>query len=46
MSDLSHTISLVPVMRESDNVVGLYDLTNNKFLIPSGGTLTAGEVVN
>lgn len=33
----------IPVKRNSDNKVGLYDVVNNRVYIPSAITLTAGE---
>lgn len=33
----------IPTKRESDNKVGLYDLVNNEFFVPSAFTLTAGD---
>ena len=37
----------IPAKRKSDNVVGMYDLVNNKFYINNGsGSFIAGEEVN
>lgn len=33
----------IPTKRESDNKVGLYDVVNNEFFVPSAFTLTAGD---
>lgn len=38
-------MELIPAKRNSDSVVGMYDLVSNKFITPTGGTLTAGPKV-
>lgn len=38
-------MELIPAKRNSDSVVGMYDLVSNKFITPTGGTLNAGPKV-
>lgn len=38
-------MELIPAKRNSDSVVGMYDLVSNKFITPTGGTVKAGPKV-
>ena len=38
-------MELIPAKRNSDSVIGMYDLVSNKFITPTGGTVKAGPKV-
>lgn len=38
-------MELIPARRNSDSVIGMYDLVSNKFITPTGGTVKAGPKV-